>query len=47
MREIEQFILELGTGFSFLARQKCIVIDQKDFHIDLLFYNRDLAFDCH
>ena len=42
MREIEQFLLELGSGFSFLARQKCIVIDQEDFHIDLLFYNRDL-----
>ncbi len=42
MRELEQFILELGSGFSFLARQKCIVIDEEDFHIDLLFYNRDL-----
>ncbi len=42
MREIEQFLLELGSGFSFLARQKCIVIDQEDFHIDLLFYHRDL-----
>ena len=42
MRELEQFLLELGSGFSFLARQKCIVIDEEDFHIDLLFYNRDL-----
>lgn len=42
MREIEQFLLELGSGFSFLARQKCIVIDDRDFHIDLLFFNRDL-----
>jgi len=42
MREMEQFLLELGAGFSFLARQKCIVVDQEDFHIDLLFYNRDL-----
>lgn len=42
MRELEQFLLELGSGFSFLARQKRIVIDQEDFHIDLLFYNRDL-----
>src|SRR6185436_7165891 len=42
MRELEQFLLELGTGFSFLARQKRIVIDQEDFYIDLLFYNRDL-----
>lgn len=42
MRELEQFLLELGSGFSFLARQKRIVIDQEDFYIDLLFYNRDL-----
>lgn len=42
MRELEHFLLELGTGFSFLARQKRIVIDDEDFHIDLLFYHRDL-----
>lgn len=42
MRELEQFLLELGSGFAFLARQKCIVIDERDFHIDLLFFNRDL-----
>jgi predicted nuclease of restriction endonuclease-like (RecB) superfamily len=42
MRELEQFLLELGAGFSFLARQKCITIDDEDFHIDLLFFHRDL-----
>lgn len=42
MRELEQFLLELGTGFSFLARQKRIIVDDEDFHMDLLFYNRDL-----
>lgn len=42
MRELEQFLLELGTGFSFLARQKRITIDDEDFYIDLLFYHRDL-----
>ena len=42
MRELEQFLLELGSGFSFLARQKRIVVDNDDFYIDLLFYNRDL-----
>jgi predicted nuclease of restriction endonuclease-like (RecB) superfamily len=42
MRELEQFLLELGAGFSFLARQKCITIDEEDFHIDLLFFHRDL-----
>ncbi|MEK7340296.1 MAG: PDDEXK nuclease domain-containing protein, partial [Verrucomicrobiota bacterium] len=42
MRELEQFLLELGSGFSFLARQKRITIDDEDFHIDLLFFHLDL-----
>ena len=42
LREIEQFLLELGAGFTFIARQKRIVIDDDDFYIDLLFYNRKL-----
>ena len=42
LREIEQFIMELGVGFSFVARQKIIQIDGEDFKIDLLFYNRKL-----
>ncbi len=42
MREMEQFLLEMGGGFSFLARQKRIMIDDEDFHIDLLFFNRYL-----
>ena len=42
MRELEQFLLELGTGFSFLARQKRIIIDDENFRIDLLFFHRDL-----
>jgi len=42
MRELEQFLLELGTGFSFLGRQKRITIDDENFHIDLLFFHRDL-----
>jgi predicted nuclease of restriction endonuclease-like (RecB) superfamily len=42
LREMEQFILELGVGFSFIERQKRIVIDNEDFKIDLLFYNRKL-----
>ena len=42
LREMEQFILELGAGFSFLARQKLIVIDGEDFYLDLLFYHRKL-----
>jgi predicted nuclease of restriction endonuclease-like (RecB) superfamily len=42
LRELERFLLELGAGFTFVARQKRIIIDGKDFHIDLLFYHRKL-----
>ncbi len=42
LRELQQFILELGSGFSFVARQYRIQIDDDDFYIDLLFYNRKL-----
>jgi predicted nuclease of restriction endonuclease-like (RecB) superfamily len=42
LRDIENFILELGTGFSFIARQKRVQIGEDDFYIDLLFYNRKL-----
>lgn len=42
LREMEQFLLELGTGLSFIARQYRIQIDGDDFYIDLLFYNRRL-----
>ena len=42
LRELEKFLLELGAGFTFVARQKRIQIDDDDFYIDLLFYNRKL-----
>ncbi|MDD2767821.1 MAG: PDDEXK nuclease domain-containing protein [Methylococcus sp.] len=42
LRELEGFLLELGAGFSFVARQKRLQIDHDDFYIDLLFYNRRL-----
>ena len=42
LREIEAFLLELGAGFSFVARQKRIQVDGDDFYMDLLFYNRKL-----
>ena len=42
LRELEQFLLELGTGFAFLARQKRIQLDNDDYYIDLLFYHRGL-----
>ena len=42
LRDMEQFLLELGAGFSFVARQKRLTIDNDDFYLDLLFYNRKL-----
>jgi predicted nuclease of restriction endonuclease-like (RecB) superfamily len=42
LRDLQQFILELGSGFAFIDRQKRIVIDGEDFYIDLLFYHRRL-----
>ncbi len=42
LREMEAFLLELGTGFTFAGRQKRIVIDGEDFYLDLLFYHRKL-----
>jgi predicted nuclease of restriction endonuclease-like (RecB) superfamily len=42
LRDIENFILEFGVGFTFVARQKRIPIEDDDYKIDLLFYNRDL-----
>jgi len=42
LRKLEQFLLELGAGFSFIARQKRIQVDSDDYYIDLLFFNRRL-----
>lgn len=42
LRELEQFILELGIGFTFVARQKRMIIDDEDYHLDLLFFHRRL-----
>ncbi|MCK5809040.1 DUF1016 family protein, partial [bacterium] len=42
LREIESFILELGSGFTFVARQKKMIIDNNDFSLDLLFFHRKL-----
>lgn len=42
LREMESFILELGVGFAFVARQKRITIDNEDHYLDLLFYHRHL-----
>ena len=40
--KLEHFLLELGTGFTFVARQKRISFDDKHFRVDLVFYNRIL-----
>ena len=40
INNLQEFILELGNGFAFIARQKRIHIDGDDFFIDLVFYNR-------
>lgn len=42
LRELENFLLEMGDGFTFQARQFRIQIDSDDFYIDLLFYHRRL-----
>lgn len=42
LAELELFLLEFGNGFSFVARQKRMTIDEDDFYLDLLFYHRDL-----
>ena len=42
INKLEHFLLELGTGFAFVARQNRISFDDKHFRIDLVFYNRIL-----
>ncbi len=42
LRELEKFILELGQGFTFVERQKGMLIDGDSFKLDLLFYHRKL-----
>lgn len=42
LRELEAFVLELGTDFAFVARQKRITVDNEDYYLDLLFYHRRL-----
>lgn len=42
LHELEKFILELGQGFTFVERQKRMIIDDEDFNLDLLFYHRKL-----
>ena len=39
INHLQKFLLELGRGFSFVARQKRFTLDGQDFFIDLVFYN--------
>ena len=39
INNLQQFLLELGKGFAFVARQKHIRTETQDFYIDLVFYN--------
>lgn len=40
INHLQEFILELGNGFTFVARQKRILLEDDEFFIDLFFYNR-------
>lgn len=40
--DMQQFIIEMGNDFAFMARQKRITVDDEDYYIDLLFYHRRL-----
>jgi len=42
IRDLERFLLELGSDFAFLARQKRMTVDGVDYYLDLLFYHRRL-----
>ncbi len=42
LAELQRFIIEFGNDFAFMARQKRITIDNRDYYIDLLFYHRRL-----
>jgi predicted nuclease of restriction endonuclease-like (RecB) superfamily len=42
LKDLERFLVELGSDFAFVARQKRMVVDGEDFYVDLLFYHRRL-----
>lgn len=42
LRKLEQFLIELGTDFTFVARQKRLTVGRNDYYLDLLFYHRRL-----
>ncbi|MGL5639401.1 MAG: PDDEXK nuclease domain-containing protein [Cetobacterium sp.] len=42
LQELEKFLLEFGSDFAFMGRQKRIQIGNKDYYLDLLFYHRKM-----
>ena len=42
LSKLQQFLLELGKGFAFVARQRRITFDDESFYVDLVFYNCEL-----
>lgn len=42
IRDMEAFLLEAGSGFAFVERQKRMIIDDDDYHLDLVFFSRPL-----
>lgn len=42
VQNIREFILKMGTGFSFVGNQYRLVVDEQEFFVDLLFFNRQL-----
>jgi predicted nuclease of restriction endonuclease-like (RecB) superfamily len=45
LEKLQHFLLELGKGFAFVARQKRLTFDDEHFHVDLVFYN--VILKCH
>ena len=46
LSHIRDFLMEMGKGFAFVARQQHIVTDTEDYYIDLVFYNIELKCRC-
>ncbi len=44
MDHLQDFMLELGNGFCFEARQKRILVDEEYYYMDMVFYNRAARF---
>ncbi len=42
LADLEKFLLEMGAGFTFVARQKRVSVGSEDYYLDLLLYHRDL-----